>query len=176
MRWWLGIGNESGIQICGWQEWRKGLCPTVYLSEDGVGVTRPQISSLGSPALLWVFCWLSGRRQGGWCASRLLYCFHEILSGSSWGNTAAISSDYSYLQVTENKKPSQSVLYKCLSFLILFSHKIGNRKVGWNLFSTADQRTTRHLVSVTPSLMCQFSSSSLTLCNCKMAINLSFPI
>lgn len=154
----------------------KGSAPQCNWVRTVWGVRRPQISSLGSPALLWVFCWLSGRRQGGWCASCLLYCFREILSGSSWWNTAAISSDYSYLQVTENKKPSQSVLYKCLSFLILFSHKIGNRKVGWNLFSTADQSTTRHLVSVTPSLMCQFSSSSLTLCNCKMAINLSFPI
>ena len=101
--------------------------------------------------------------------------FMKFCPEAAWGNTAAISSDYSYLQVTENKKPSQSVLYKCLSFLTLFSHKIGNIKVGWNLFSTADHSTTRHLVSVTPSLMCQFSSSSLTFCNYKMAINLSFP-
>lgn len=128
----------------------------------------------------WFGCygWLS-RRGEAWGASFLLYCFTKfLLEEAAWGNRVAISSDHNYLQVTEN--PSQSVLYKCLSILILFSHITRNPEVVWCLFSSADQSTTRHLVSfyvsVAPCLMRQFSSSSLTLRDCKMAINPSFPI
>ena len=44
--------------------------------------------------------------------------FMKFSPEAAWGNAAAISSDHSYLQVTEDKKPSQSVWYKCLSVLI----------------------------------------------------------
>ena len=93
---------------------------------------------------------LAGWEVGGkraWGASFLLYCFTKFLpEEAAWGNRVAISSDRSYLQVTEN--PSQSVLYKCLSILILFSHITRNPEVVWCLFSSADQSNTRRLVSM----------------------------